>query len=84
MFDDAITSIVHLKNLILRCRFKYLHGVHFPRIRFPASVDLPEPAAADYSVNREVVHAQVDVQFQILPLTKPSPDIHKNWWSEQF
>lgn len=34
--------------------------LHFARVRFPAAVDLPEAAAADDSVNAEVVHGELE------------------------
>ena len=49
----------------------HLHGVHLARVRLPAPVNLSEPTSADNSVDREVVHAEVYIEFQILPLTEP-------------
>lgn len=34
--------------------------LHFSRVRFPAAVDLPEAAAADDSVNAEIVHGELE------------------------
>ena len=60
-------ALLHLNALLI----KTLHGVHLARVGLPAPVHLAEPAPADNSVDREVVHAEVYVQFQILPLTEP-------------
>ena len=49
----------------------YLHCVHLAGVGLPAAVDLPEAAPADDPVDGEVVHAQLDVQLQVLPLTEP-------------
>ena len=49
----------------------HLHGVHLPRVRLPAPVHLSEPAPPYDAVDREVVHAEVYIELQILPLTEP-------------
>ena len=58
-------------SALVLARESHLHGVHLARVGLPAPVDLSEPGPADNSVDREVVHAEVDVEFQILPLTDP-------------
>ena len=56
----------------------HLHCVHLARVRLPAPVHLSEPAPPDNSVDREVVHAEVYIEFQILPLTEPGGVIYFN------
>ena len=48
-----------------------LHGVHLAGVRLAASIDLPEAAPPDNTMDGEVVHAERDVQLQVLPLTEP-------------
>ena len=60
-------ALLHLNALLI----KTLHGVHLARVGLPAPVHLSEPAPPYNSVDREVVHAEVYIEFQILPLTEP-------------
>ena len=65
-------SLLHLYPFLV----KTLHGVHLARVCLPAAVHLSEPPTSDNSVDREVVHAQVYIQLQILPLTEPGGVIY--------
>ena len=53
-----------------------LHGVHLARVSLPTAVDLSKAPMTNNSVDREVVHAQVYIQLQILPLTEPGGVIY--------
>jgi hypothetical protein len=46
------------------------HCVHFACVRLAAAVDFAKPAAADYAMNAEVVHAQLNIELVVFPLAK--------------
>lgn len=59
-------TLFHFDSLLVQT----LHGVHFARVRFPAAVHLAEATTANDAVYTEIVHRQLNVEFQILPLAK--------------
>ena len=59
-------SLLHLDPLLVET----LHCVHLARVRLPASVDLAESSPSDDPVHGEVIHRQLHVQLEILPLAE--------------
>ena len=67
LVESQRLPLLHLDPLLVQA----FHGVHLARVGLAAAVDLAEAAAADDPVHGEVVHRQLQVQLQVLPLAKP-------------
>ena len=61
-------ALLHLYPFLIQA----LHRIHLSSVGLTTAVNLSESATTDYSMYGEVVHAQLNIQLKILPLTETS------------